>query len=472
MTPLPAFLPSHLGFLKDLETDEAIFESLKTSFRDFFLFFEAAAGDETWSRKHVKFVELAGDFLSDLQVQDRLDGNTEEKVAQLLWEHPDTLVPYFQKNVALTASSQKILESGFLVSSVSLFFRELVRKGFRDGKAFPIEIALEVEDTFFHLLVEFIEKGEIANLWRLQEKELWELLEIAKNKEINKLFEDSEKVLIRYIKNDNALEKLKKSEKLQCTFLKKSACDHLNQKYAFHVHLEARDAGISFEFLNYYDQANELFDKLKPLITTLGASGRLALQPNFLEAIEKIPRLMGVDVHGSKALPPAVLEMPVSIHELNLSSCDWLNGQFLKIIALEHPQIERLFLRNSPHLSPDFWIELQRFSDIIELDVARCPQIQNDQFHNILQACPHLHKLVLSECTRITESGFLKNASHLQQAHTLIFSKTHLSDKALMTLIRECRRLNFLDISKCPELTSKGIEKARQSAPPHLVILD
>src|SRR6202034_4523332 len=89
--------------------------------------------------------------------------------------------------------------------------------------------------------------------------------------------------------------------------------------------------------------------------------------------------------------------------------------------------------------------------------LTRCGQIGDEDIQLILQASDKLIILSLEECRGITDAGFYQIPKYNPRFTSLNLAITAISDQPLIELANQCSDLTTLDLTRCENITEKGV---------------
>jgi hypothetical protein len=149
----------------------------------------------------------------------------------------------------------------------------------------------------------------------------------------------------------------------------------------------------------------------------IGGCGRFT-DDGAISLISRQPRLVNVDVDGSRLTDVAVLHL-ASIARASGSACSWT--------------LRTLQLGGCVGITDDSIVELASVSPSLgHLSLRGCCLITDSALFIVSTSCPTLHMLTLSNCINVTDAGINAVASG-------------------------CRQLGYLDVTGCARLTTASI---------------
>lgn len=458
---LPSFLPSEFSKYEKADSDEELYNMLIENPRELIRFFEFSCDNETWSEQHSEFIGkilswlTTRFFLSDLPVF------YIEHAAKIIQQHIGALKIYLPYDILVNISDREILINSLLWASHSEYFRNLLRKEILEKKQklivldnVPYEVFLKAE--------EFVTTGNCLDLWKKNQSELLEIMQYAKVWQLRGLLELCEEVLKRYIDRVNVNIMLIMAHHQGFSLLRDACFEFINE-LNMGVRFEKKLLpDLAFEFLEFQDRSLDLFDELKSYITHLIISGALTAQPIFSKVINQCSNLKGLDISRSSLFTDRLQDIPLSLQELDLSQCYWLNDENLKILILKCPQLTKLTLRGDTQLTYRSWSELYKLRALKSLDVSRCHQITDQDLSMILKACRGLTELNLEGCKKISNKAFFELAQTSQRLMHLNISESVISDGVLSEIASYNRDLLSLALVQCESITQKGIRELIQ----------
>ncbi len=461
---LPALLPAQFERYAKAPTELALFRALIKTPSDFLRFFEYACGDETWSQKHSEFMHDSITLLTLRFFQDNLEMDLALRAVKVLREHFSILEPYIPFIIEIIIEDQKVEINPLLLGTQSKFFRDLLRMECKDKNKKWVKLN-EGSYEIIQLVKEFSNTGNVGNLWRKEKNEVLKIIHQATQWEIPGLVSLCEGVLERYIHRVNVIEMLLSAHQEHWMHLKKACVDFINDlNLGFQLKYFAAPDYLGFEFLDFKDNALSFFEQLRSVITHLIFSHSLTEEAGFSNVVNCCPNLICVDLSGSLTFSERLVDMPSMLQELDVSQCSWLDQYALKKIVEICPQLTKLSLRSNVQITHMGWGELLKLRQLKSLDLARCHQIDNDEFKIILRACAGLEVLNLEECKKITDKGFEELAYSIPKLTHLNLTRCTISDVALLEVATKLRIMTSLNLTRCEYLSEKGIiEAVKQS---------
>lgn len=431
---LPALLPEELAYCEKFADEQALFQGLVQKPSDLIFFFDIAAEDETWCEEHPWLIRSLLRWGAKQLYLHKLPRYSALTMVKAVQRHASVFKShlYFRPalfyNATLELEALKFPVNSLLYGAMSAYFYERFNRRY---DLFRSDISLtKTTPALLRLVDEHILKGAIADLWKCEKAEILALMRQAKAWDLPLLVEECAVLLRRYIDQDNVVDTLLQAHQEGFSLWKEECYNFLNSHFRGLRFLPGKPEDLYIEWMDYKDETLDLFKRLAPCITHMAFGGRLSASPNFQKAINRCPKLIGLDFSGSEDF--FNLELPFDLVELNVSACTWLAPGNLRALFYQCPDLKRVHLANNVHLSYLAWSHLNRLTDLVELDVACCSQIGDDELKLISRACPRLAELDLEECKNITDAGILE-------------------------LLNVCPHLAILNLSRCYGLTDKTL---------------
>lgn len=454
---LPLLSPRKLHEYSEANNEEELLKKLEGSPLDLILFFEYACDDETWSEAHPEFMHAILLWLSLNAYHEELPLQIIERATKTIQKHYPILKPFVPLTVALKYEDRSIKVNNLLLGAASQFFHDfLVHEWQSKGKK---EFVLkDVSPHMIDILDEYVSHGMVEKLWKLPPEEIRDILRQSIDWELNVLAEECQNVLKRYIDRYNATKTLIQAHVNGWKLLKNSCIEFINP-LNLGVRFEKSDEieELKFEFIDFKENAQDIFQEVNPYITHLIFGGTLIADPQFSKVIHECPKLEGIDLSRTSIFDDRLYDLPPNIIELEISNCPWLFTEILRKLFQVCPAIKKLSLACDVQLPFSAWPELQRLRDLTSLNIARCHQITDPELRLIAQSCPGLNELIMENCIRISDRGFFDMPKNLSRLYVLNLAHCALSDLALMEIGHQCKNLSYLNISYCLNITDKGV---------------
>ncbi len=461
---LPALLPEHLHFVRDIRTDESLLAALKPNTALLVDFFENASIDETWCEQHRDFISLTVEWLTEEYYQDRLAHRFASRITSCLQNHFHVFKTIIPLKLILVVENGEFSMNSLMVGTCSQSLRDIVRlqtneKG--EGKIHPLE---DISITRFILFKEYIETNHAEGLWKLEPAELEILMAQATRIDLEGLKGECATVLKRYLTTGNVWSYLQKSQEGLWESLKEYCIQFINaQELGVRIH-QTEFEEFAFEFLVFNEETLLIFEKCKHSITQIICSHSLTEDHRFGNVINACPQLVLLNISQTNSYSPILEGIPSSLRELDLSMCSWLSDVSLRKFVKICPNLRRLLLCSNVHLTYRVWAILKEFKSLEELDLSNCHQIFNRDIRVIVRSLPQLRRFSLEHCYEITDDGFIEISAGLPNVVELDLSNTQISDAGLIEIAHRCNALERLVIQRCDRLTEKGIRETMRLA--------
>jgi F-box/leucine-rich repeat protein 2/20 len=271
---------------------------------------------------------------------------------------------------------------------------------------------------------------------------------------------DCEIILKRYITPETVFQTLFRAHFNKWLHLKLTCMEYINNlNLGFYFDVE-HIHHLSVEIFNFQRKTLAAFKHLEKVITHLNLGGSLAEDAEFTELIHQCPKLIGIGFKESDSFSEKFLEVSQTIYDLDLSKCAWLNAEYLQRFARAYPKLKSIDLSNNYDLAYDDWASLHEFKSLESVDISRCHQVKNDDFTIIFHSCRNIKKFSMVECLQVNDDLFSEIGKMMTVLTDLNISKCNISDTALVELSTRCNDLYFLNLSRCPNLSERGIMEA------------
>jgi hypothetical protein len=471
---LPAFLPNQFAHYSRANGDAQLFEQLVQQPSDLIIFFEYACDHETWSDDHAAFMRSAIQWMTTEFFNSRLSLESANAAVKAMQKHRVFLDPYIIQDIFVSAGTQRVAVNSMFAGVSSESIRQFIRSQcFEKGR--EELVLLDLPPEMLAPVVEFMNTGTIATIWRHSREDLYIFLRLAMKWNLQGIATLCQETLKRYIDANNVIEILLMAQDNGWIYLEKHCCAFINsQDWGLKCHSLQREKEdiltresrlLALEFLEFNENSLGIFERIKLHITHLICSGYLTGDSIFGKVVRSCPRLLALDISRSRSFGDYLAETPPHLEELDISQCGWLRNGMLKQIIAICPNLRKLSLTSNVEISTSDWSELLKLKQLISLDIARCYQIRDEQFNLILKACPRIADLSIADCHQLTNKAFFLIAHILPQLVILNASRCHISDGLLQEIAVHCTHLRRLVIERCPEISERGIFQLVQQAP-------
>lgn len=461
---MPVEISLELKKYERFQTEEELLEELEKHPGELLSFFLFACDDETWAESHRIFMTGSFNWLTNANIKQNFPHDFFQKLIVPIQKHINVLKPFIPLDLLIKIDKTDYFVSSLLLSNQSYYFRRRILNECRGLKSPMIEVD-EFPLNVLQSIDEFTSTGEIKNLWKMPQDELWDIIDYVAPLDFPLIVEVCEIVLRRYIDGSQVFDMLLKAHQKSLQLLQNACIEFINNLDMGVRLIITPVAHLSMEFLDYKGRAFEVFDKLSADITHLVFSREMAAQPNFRLIVNKCPKLIGLDLSDSTIASDYLGNIPDLVKELHLARCRWLNNAMMKTFSIACPKLSKLDLSNNDQLTYAIWSELQRFKKITVLDISSCFQVSDNELRIILQACPKLVELNIMDCQKISPEGFFEIGKLSSNLSILNISRTLITDAALIDIMTRCKKLYTLDISRCYSISYKGVLEGIRGCP-------
>lgn len=465
---LPAILPDHLLHYQTEPNDAALSEKLDKKLVDLVLFFESASEDEIWCAEHTDFMRSALESLSKHYLNEHLSQESAGRIAFAIYNHlTESAQRFIPSDISVQAQGYSLPVNSLLFGASSEHFRDLIRIQCRDEGKEVVSLQDDVSQEFLITIVELVKTGTVRGIWKYDKKELFNLLRQAASLKLLGLMHICEDTLKRYINSENVFDILKMAYDESWEHLKQHCYDFLNARNpGIRLQGSTTDFGpleveeikpLGLEFFELNESSLDIYQKLKPLVTHLIFSGSLTENPEFSRIVRSCPHLISLDISRSRSSSQYLMDLPLDLQELDLSQCPWLTDAVLKKMIGICPNLKKIVLGSNVQLTYEGFSELQKLKRLYGLDISRSPRIRDDDFLLILKACFQISHLLMEDCPQLSNKAFFEISRGLPSLAILNISRCSISDGLLLEITAHCSQLRYLNVSRCLELTGKGL---------------
>ncbi|MBA3237918.1 MAG: BTB/POZ domain-containing protein [Parachlamydiaceae bacterium] len=452
---MPALLPERLSLYEAAESEERLLDLLEKNHSDLIYFFEACCDDETWCDTHPLFIKKIIDWITSQILSGILRVDLAKIAAKALQKHYYNLKSFVPKNIFFELEDDLVAINSLLFQGISPSFYDLIRTNcFEMNK---IKASLKPTRSFeFKIIQEYIYTGEVKELWRLEESQILRVLQLARFYQLQDLSKDCEELYLRYISINNYMDYMAFSQQQNLMLIREKCCALSNslQSALIFTSLGAQDLACEFTV-----STATTLDELKAwakYVTHFIAGSQVMEDLDLILILQQCPRLRSVDVGKTREFSNHMLQLQ-RFKELVLSGCRWLQDQTFKKLVAAFPQLEKLDLTSCSQITSMGWGELTKLPRLNSLILANCDALDDESFGLILASARHLRELVLSECRGLTKVGFHALATSKQPFDLLVLGRTEVVDADLLEITSNIRSLNSLDLTRCQNLTERGI---------------
>lgn len=466
---MPALIPKELSAYSDANTDLELFQRLEKRPNELVHFFEIAAEDETWSEEHLSFMHLAIEWLTMRFRQEKLALTLASRVARSFQAHFSILRHSLVRDMTLSCLDGHVEGNSLFLSVNSEFFHDLIRLQYNEEERLFLDLS-KISSEFIRNVEEFSVSGTVVGIWKQEPENLLNLLEYATTFRMSGLVALCEETYKRYINRENVLKILRRALNKSWINLRESCFLFLNQQrlglkfeQIENTSFSDEERGINnlaIEFLEFSENALDIFRQLKELITHLVFSGDLTENSIFSQVVRECSRLKSVNISRTREFSERLYDLPSDLEELDLSKCPWLTNENLRKIIDICPHLSKIALSSNVQLTYQGWGELRKLSQLQGLNLSRCQQMHDEDMLILLRASPQLTQLNLEECTGLGERAFFEIARGLPQLAVFNAARTYIGDASLIEIASRCNHLRILNVTRCKGISDRGILQA------------
>lgn len=453
---LPPLLAAQFQYLAKANTDEELFGILLEQPPQMLEFFENVTEFDSWCEKHPDLMKGILGWAMEQAYQDNLSFEFAKRYAQVIYDHTATLDPFVPLNITVEIEGKKLEMNGLLLATSSHFFRQRLIKECRDAGLHTLKLEGVTYDLFL-FIEEFINTGSSWKLWRKTKEELLKTLLQASQWEIFGLVDAIQESMKRYLDSGNALDLLLLSHEKDWFILKRACIDFINGEYLGVRIIDKGKQALGLEFLDFKERGMGIFESLKPYITHLIISSLLTQEVLFRDVVNGCPQLISIDIAHTHAFSENLRYIPSHLQELNISKCGWINQNTLREIIQTCPRLKSLDISSNPQLTYNAWSEIQKLRDLKALDFSRCHQLTNEEFKLLLKACRKVTDLSTEDCGGVYENAFFDIGRMVPELLSLNVARCTINDSSLIEIATQCKSLTRLDLSRCANITKKGV---------------
>lgn len=453
---LPSLLPTDFSDVSALANDHELYDLLLRRTDRLVRFFSAAADDETWSGKHHTFMRLTLSWLTNQYIQDRLADEFANEVLKAVHLHYDILNPLLPEPFQMVIGTTEIPFNPLLIGQMSEYLHDRMQREFREHNSLVVNIK-EVDPALADMAVTYMESGAIESLWKWSKEEVAPLLAIAEKWGLKGLSEECQRILCRYVTDENLTSSLLNAQKKGWELIKERCIELFNAHNEGAALSSHAPNALGFEFLDFRDKTWEQFEKVKAVVTELIVRGKLTLDPQFEKALLSCPKLFTLDLSDSEEWSPYLSKIPSQVQELAIARCAWLTDKTFRTLSDFIQQISLLNISQNTQLTYLGFGELKKFRGLKSLDISRMPTITESELLIILQSLPLLSEINLLGCKKLSDQAFYDLARRAPRLQKLNLARTSVTDGGLTEIGVRCAALENLTLDFCPNVSERGL---------------
>ncbi|CAG8748180.1 20858_t:CDS:1, partial [Cetraspora pellucida] len=147
-----------------------------------------------------------------------------------------------------------------------------------------------------------------------------------------------------------------------------------------------------------------------------------------------------------------------------------INGfrKFLRISYTSGSLVREVNLSHLPHrwtaiTDPDIIHLVNLCPNLTFLDINQCSALQDSTLAHIASILgSHLTTLIVSQCPKFTDKGFIALARSCKALTSLDFSFTDITDKALSEIAVTCPTIRWINLINCVGVTELSLDELKK----------
>lgn len=458
----PFYLPAELEYVLTCQTPQELLDELNShGFEDEVAFFEAGVKDVTWARgEGHTFLHRIFENLTEKSFFLALPDTLIKRVALAYRPKFRQLVALLVKDVYFVISGEKIPANSLLFGYASPLIKGMLSQGYQHGKK---EFVLEnIDLSLFTHILEFVYSGEIKELWKGTDEEIYQLMKGSQKFQINELTIYAASFYKKFIDRENVLPLFKRATLDHLDPLKKQCFDFLNgQQLGFHIELRE---GLHVTLSSINERGEEFLFPFISKIHSLKCGEDAVNDSKLFSLFAQMKSLQILELSDTHKIADGLIDHLPTVQVLHLGRCSWLDDDHLSAIFSRCKGLETLSLAGNQQLSHKTWGALAKTPSIRELNVLGA-EIGDSELDVIAASCPHLTKLNISECVGIGNDGF-DSLSQCAALETLIATDLRLpSEAGAIAAFQQMKALRSAHISGGKFITETFVEQLLRTHP-------
>ncbi len=402
MEDLPKLIEERFRGLAPYKNDIELFEKLRSNPALLLLFFEQTSEDETWSERHLEFCRLAFELFTRNYLDAKLERALAVKVLKLIQEHHFLYSPILSKPITFKFADREIGVNPIPISVMSPYLAQIIHAECIEKNARMVEFSKLDPDLAAWIFL-YMETGESKDLFRWDSASLKKLLEIAEKFSMDELASICEKLLVRYVTDENCDTILIEALSLGRDILLEAAIALFNKKIRGLALFHSSFGGLGAIVSLAEERAFEEFGKLAPHIHEVKASPQVVAHDTFWSLIRKALHLRRLDISGSDQFSVHLLEISQSITDLDISSCGWLTEAVFHALCEDLYWLQALNIAHNLDLSYRSLSDLRHLKELRVLDISYCSFVGEEELNLIVKLLPNLRDLRWEGCLRLDD---------------------------------------------------------------------
>lgn len=462
---MPSLLPKNLEKYSDAVDEMELFTQLRDQLPNLINFFIAACDDQTWIDEHRTFTSKAIEALTRRFFRQSLHPETASKIAFAIRQKWKLLDELTCRDLTVFYRGKEYAINSLLFTADSPFLRNIVlSECVEKNKKFFKLIDPPFDEEFFKTYLAYIQEGELPDLWHKSSDELIAFMKMTVDCECKPLENLTAETYKRYLDKKNVFDKALFAYKCGWYSLF-NVCAHTANTYQLGISFLLNKPGFAIEMHDLLDDTLKIFYSLTADISHLTCKGVLAENPLLVKLVESCPYLYSLDVADATEGTYILQALSPKTEILNITLSEWLNATTLAEAFSNAPNLTALTLARNIQLDYRSWGLFTKLKQLRLLNLSGCFQIRDADLSIILQGCPRLQELVLSECNKLLDQGFYLIGRFARNIINLDLSKCLLTDAALIDISFRCKSIQKLILFQCSYISDKGISEVAKKLP-------
>lgn len=139
---------------------------------------------------------------------------------------------------------------------------------------------------------------------------------------------------------------------------------------------------------------------------------------------------------------------------------DWHLDSSLKVL----PHLEKIDLRNCKKITVEGFEAFKRRPELKKIELKGCKQFYNSCIRRLSEICPQLYQIDLSNCGNLTDKGIVDLSENCRFLKVIYLAtpeerpNKNITDVALITIGKNCSLLEEISLAFCSEITDFGLK--------------
>lgn len=438
-------LPPEFAFLNKAQNELDLFNMVSEDLTKTFNFLPLMLDDEEWCDANPEFIKKIVRWLTERYYYGHFDIDTIETIAEIFHKYSVVIAPYLLKDIELKVKENSAsVNSLLLAASSPYFFRLMSFAAQKKQRELHVDI---LNPRMLQILVVLIQEGK-KDLWRVERDDLKEIVKQSQVWEMYDIHEEAQKQLIKYLSQEEAKNNLIESLNKKWVPLSKASAEAYNKKTIGLKLYVDDDLRLTCEFHDLISITTLAeYEELAPYTSICKFTGSLAGDPDFNIIISKATKLIGIDLSNTSIPPYSLNNLPRKLERAYFERASWINDEWFETFGKKFHGLTHLGLQDDHWLSVGTWVVIAELSNLQHLNLEGQRFLADDDVSLFALQPLGLEYLNLSGCKSLTSKGIQILLEECPRLIELDLSHTVADDRVISDVLTKLPQLKSINLS-------------------------